>query len=253
MRFAAPGIVLLTLACANPVEAPREAPDVAPPGPAVPAASSAGIADYLAEMDEVGKVEIQSDPSVGRGGRVKFILTWHQAFTYRNSWERRGGVTIVRIHPRIRLTTNLRHEIRMPTGRREEGWYARVLAHEYDHVAVSLDERPRLVFEHLVESLDALTAEVPGAPAVDSALVGRLINERVNEIGRAITRLIQQHYALLDTVTKNSMRDMPDRERFFRGLYTHERLLEFDFPFVDEVRGMLGSPENESAKLWYRW
>ena len=88
-------------------------------------------------------------------GKTEFFLKVDWSYDYRYVTQATDGGTQVTVTPKnVKLTPRLRHVIRMPVAfYHAEVWDSRLLGHEFDHVAVSLDPRPRALLVHLCSNL----------------------------------------------------------------------------------------------------
>jgi|GEM_PF-3706223 len=159
------------------------------------------------------------------------------------STEAIDGVTQVAVTPmNVKVTPRLRHVIRMPIGfYHAEVWKTPLLGHEFDHVAVSLDPRPRALLVHLCSNLPVyrFAQEGEGKPSSEQMRAG--IDRELQRRQEAILELLQANYMALDKASTNGREAMQARSDFFESLYTRENLAATAFPFLEEVASILES------------
>ena len=176
-------------------------------------------------------------------GKTEFFLSMDWSYEFRYATETTDGVTQVSVTPmNIELTPRLRHVIRMPIGfYHAEVWKTPLLGHEFDHVAVSLDPRPRALLVHLCSNLPVyrFAQENDGKPSSKQMREG--IDRELQRRQEAILELLRANYIALDKASTNGREAMQARSDFFESLYTRENLEAAAFPYLEEVASVLES------------
>ncbi len=195
----------------------------------------------MAALVQAGQVTIEyvSDPEFVEkdNGNCAFQLEFARTFKYRFETTRRNRqpvlkVTLTSIDPTITVT----HAIRMPVQyARPKPWENRLLRHEFDHVAVSSDPRPKLLLKYLVRRLPPFEHALQPGETADATLCEKLINLELDRREDAVTEVIRQNNRLLDDLSRHGEIGVPERVEFFAKLYTKEHLASLEFPFVEEA------------------
>jgi hypothetical protein len=123
--------------------------------------------------------------------------------------------------------------------------------HEFDHVAISTDERPKLILRHLILSAATIERDLPPETPVTKELIASLVHEEAEAYKEAVRALIKQNYERLDEVSRHGTRDIPDRHRFFEELYSPQGLERQKFAHLDRIRDLLRSDEYRRARRYY--
>lgn len=176
-------------------------------------------------------------------GKTDFLLNLSWLYDYRYKTRVNGGVTEVTVTAtNLRLTPRLRHVIRLPVAfYRDDVWDSQLLGHEFDHVAVSIDPRPRALLVHLCSHLPAARVSVEGAEPPSDEQIRAKINHEIRGRQSAIIDLVRTNYGALDKVTTHGRTAMQDRNHFFESLYTRSNLEAASFPYLNEVAAILDS------------
>ncbi len=176
-------------------------------------------------------------------GKTDFFLNLDWSFDYRYKTQTTAGVTEVSVTPlNIKLMPRLRHVIRMPVAwHHAKVWESRLLAHEFDHVAVSLDPRARALLVHLCGELPKDRFSISGREKPSTEQLQAGTNRAIQRRQSAILELIRANYVALDKVSGNGRKAMQDRKDFFESLYTQANLEATEFPFQKEVASLLES------------
>lgn len=172
---------------------------------------------------------------------------------FRINWTDRGQVRFVTIRPTVRdvkyeLTNKVLLAKRLNSDARWGHWLVR---HEFDHVAITLDPRLRMLIESLYGDLDRVDRRVAVGTLVDENWVLGILEVEYAKPRDAVIDLLTANENLLDEVTRHGARPIPDRQEFFRELFTQSNLRRMDFPFVDEVADLLRSRAYRQADLPY--
>jgi len=186
-------------------------------------------------------------------GEASFLLYVDHRYRFRYDTMEHHGRLHVKIRPGMqKVDCRISHKIRLPNQFDSDyRWGHWLVAHEFDHVAVSSDPRPAKLVEHLLRNLRLIHRTVDPTETVDAQFVDRIVNEEIVKRREAVQRLIQSNYDLLDEVTRHGLRPIPDREAFFRSLYTKPNLQQMQFPYLAEVSGLLTERAYRNAQLPY--
>jgi len=208
----------------------------------------------LKRLIEDGKVTVvyDSDPEFVKAGRgwADFHIQLKHSFRYSLTKTQRRGkqhltITVTKLEPQIELT----HIIRLPVPYKSPRvWDGNVLRHEFDHVAISLDPRPLLLFKHLLLHLPPIEMSLEPKEQPSEAAINQRINDAIDQRHTAVRDVIRANNIMLDKVSQHGGIPIPRRAEFFAKLYTKENLAEQKFPFIDEVLGLLESPEYQQAR-----
>jgi len=182
-------------------------------------------------------------------GMALFLLYVDHHYRFRYDVTQHDGSLHLKIRPVMRkVECRISHKIRLPERfDSDDRWSHWLVAHEFDHVAISTDPRPIMLIEHLLKKLRPIRRTVElnewGKPGetVDAQYVGRIVEEQVVKRRKAVERLVQANYDLLDEITRHGVRPIPDREAFFESLYTKANLEQMRFPYAAEVSSLLSS------------
>lgn len=198
-------------------------------------------------------VVFSSDPEFVKDniGKAHFYLKLTQKYGYGFSKSKKNDVWQVKVTPKnVEPTVKLEHIIRLPVKYRADTiWSGRLLRHEFDHIAVSLDPRPVMLLEHLCRKLPPLEQTLAAGEEPSDALYKRIINEEIDRRRDAVNDLIQANYVLLDQVSKHGTIPISKRAEFFGKLYAKENLAEQKFPYVADVLELLDSPTYQQAEM----
>lgn len=141
------------------------------------------------------------------------------------------------------LEITIDHEMRLPTGHAfTNRYFSNLVAHEYDHVRISTDFRPRQLLDQLLRYPGPIEVPAPGEGAINDATIREVVNLELHRRESAVVALISSNNELLDSLTGHGHKRLPDRPAFFRSLYTRERLQELNFPYLEQVEMVLRSP-----------
>lgn len=211
--------------------------------------------EELKPLIAAGKVKIVYDSEFdfvkAERGWADFQVDLRYSFKYNVMKSRKNGRTQVRIvitklEPKIELT----HLIRLPASfKSPQVWQGRILWHEFDHVAVSLDPRARLLLKHLLKRLRVIDRTLDEGEEPSDELLSKIVEDEITKRRQAVVELMRQNNVLLDKVGGHGVQAVPERSAFFTKLYTKEHLAEQKFPYVDQVLDLLERPEYRDAEL----
>jgi hypothetical protein len=208
----------------------------------------------LKRLIEDGKVKVvyDSDPKFVKEARgwADFQVDLRYTFKYNLTKTRKNGhwrvrLAITKLEPKIELT----HLVRLPvTFKSPRVWQSGLLRHEFDHVAICLDPRARLLLRHLLKKLRIIDRTLESDEEPTDERLNKLIDDEITKRREAVVELMRQNNVLLDKVSAHGARLVPDRAAFFEKLYSKEHLAEQKFPFVDQVLDLLDKPEYRDAE-----
>lgn len=213
--------------------------------------------DELKRLIEDGKVKVEydSEGEFAKSGRgwADFNLREDRKYRYDLMKQKRQGrwqvkITISQVEEKILLT----HIVRLPAQKKSpDTWNSWLLRHEFDHVAVSLDPRPKLLLIHLLKNLPPIERTLDGGEEPSNEVVNRLINEQFDKHAKAIRDVMVHNNQSLDNISLHGTRPVPMRANFFRSLYTKDNLASAKFPYLDSVLKLLDSDDYQKAELRY--
>jgi hypothetical protein len=182
------------------------------------------------------------------GGETRFQLSCNYSYRFAYRWEDRDGRRWLSVTPHIRAKISLGHTVELPRAASDTAaWIRRLTDHELDHVAISLDRRPRLLLEQLLSEPGTLRLALPAGTPISDTLARRAVEEEVGRRKDAVSALIHASYLRLDSLTDHGRRPLEDRPAFFAGLYTRASLEALHFPFLAGVAPLLDRPEYRDA------
>ena len=179
----------------------------------------------------------------GTVGKTDFFLDLDWSYDYRYTAEIIDGNTSVAVNAmNIQLKPRLRHVIRLPVAFHHAGvWATPLLAHEFDHVAVSLDPRPRALLVHLCRNLPTYRFTINGQTKPSDEPMREGINREIRRRQSAVLDLLRANYVALDKVSKHGRQAIEQRDEFFETLYTRQNLEAAGFPFLRQADSLLAS------------
>lgn len=214
-----------------------------------------GAPQELKRLIADGKVKVvyDSDPAFvkARRGWADFNVLLEYTYKYNLTKSKKNGrwqvkLVVHKLEPKIELT----HLIRLPASfKSPEIWQSKILRHEFDHVAVSLDPRAIMLLRYLLAHLPEIERTLEPDEEPSNERLSQIINEEIDDRRRAVIELMRQNNVLLDNVGNHGLRPVPDRAAFFAKLYTKEHLAEQKFPFVGQALGLLSTAKYENAEL----
>jgi hypothetical protein len=221
------------------------------------AASSAPPApppEFKTLIDE-GHVQFDFyDPSLTRyerPGLTQFYAQYDWNFRFEIRTRRQRDALRVTVLPRLeRIEMVLNHVIHLPKSYDNDALFGRALVvHEFDHVAISTDPRPRRLMEHLTRTLKAVEHVVPLDEKIHEELARSLVNDELMRRQSAVNQLIEFNNRRLDQLSNFGNRELENRRQFFITLFLPENLKEAEFPYLDEVAGLVRQPDYANVAL----
>jgi hypothetical protein len=210
---------------------------------------------HFQALVKAGNIEFDFyDPSVEPArfpGRALFFIDVRTRFLYNYQVVNRRGQRYVIIRPNIqRIRWNLRHTVKLPESYdAPKMWDTVLMLHELDHVAISSDPRLRMLLERALSAVKRIEHPLAQEGVLDDAAIQKIINDEFIKRRDAVIELATENYKLLDKVSAHGARDIPDRDAFFRKLYSKETLDEAGFPYFGDVVDLLNDAKYEKAKL----
>jgi len=203
--------------------------------------------EQFVDLVERGKVEFEfydhkKDPrKFPAETRFEFSLTFEYRYTF-DIRETNGQRTAV-IKPRLSdLKIDSPNKIFLPTTfRSEKIWSIWVVAHEFEHVRLNCDARPRLLTEYLLKQIKIMDQTLAAGESVDKDKIEESYSASVKVIRDEVVRIIQANNDYLDEVTRHGAKKLEDPEAFFAELYTAENLAKHEFAYLDDARTLLQS------------
>lgn len=203
----------------------------------------------LKELYETGRVRFvfydPAEQAMVRPGRTSFYAGYRWNFQYKLRKRRERTQLRVIVQPRlVRLDAELEHEVMLPQNFDTDAiWQRSLVVHEFDHVAISTDPRPRRLVEHMARKLLVLERRVSSDQVIDDAWIHGLINDEMQKRQEAVRAVIDFNNRRLDALSEHGMRELADRAHFFALLFTRENLQEAEFPYLSEVSELVRRPD----------
>lgn len=208
---------------------------------------------FLRLVDEGSVRFVQDDSILARAGKSALtIFRIDIRFKLQYRLQPQGGdryrVTMALVDPSFRV----QHEMVLPSNLdRNSPFGKKLIAHEFDHVAISSDPRlERLAAKVLWTSESWIVSNGTNGPLNDAQIQAEC-ESKMQTRRKAIEDLVTQHYALLDQVSSQGLRDIEDRKEFFGGLYSEATLTQISFEFLPKIRTLLKSSKFQETKNHY--
>ncbi len=213
--------------------------------------------EELKKLIEDGKVTVEydSEGEFAKSGRgwADFHLREDRKYRFDLKKQIRQGLWQVRVvvsHVEEKIV--LTHIVRMPMQKKSpDVWKSWLLRHEFDHVAVSLDPRPKMLLVHLLKTLPPIERTLDPGEEPTNEVVNRLINEQLDKRAKSVRDVMIHNNRTLDNISHHGTSPVPMRADFFRSLYTKDNLAAAKFPYVDSVLKLLDSEAYQKAELRY--
>ncbi len=224
------------------------------PGEPIP---SDNAPDELKKLIEDGKVKVEydSEGEFAKSGRgwADFHLREDRKYRFdliKNKRQGRWQIKIIVFQVEEKIV--LSHIVRLPAQKKSPDiWTSWLLRHEFDHVAVSLDPRPKMLLVHLLKTLPPIERTLDFGEDPTNDVINRLINEQLDKRAKSVRDLMIRNNQTLDNISHHGTSPVPMRADFFRSLYTKENLAEAKFPYLDNVLKLLDSDNYQKAELRY--
>lgn len=183
----------------------------------------------------------------------QFDVSYRSSYQY--TWLDQNGGRQLSIEPKIgRLAYRLVNEIQLPKSlHNDEGrWSNSLLKHEFDHVAITLDPRVRMLIDYLCTGTPDISLDLLVRAQVTNEFIDRLIHEAVEPRYESVLKLLLANEKDLDEVTRHGLQKLPNRRKYFEFLFTEPNLKQHGFPYLEEVKPLLQSKAYREVELPYR-
>lgn len=189
------------------------------------------------------------DPRPHRG-----YTTFHYEVRYRSTYQYwlKGGR--IRIAPKVGwFAHQLTNEVLLPESLdHDRRWTNSLVQHEFDHVAMTVDPRVRMLIEQVCRATPTIERGLPLGTELNDPFIDRLIREEVEPRYQAVLDLLIANEKDLDKVTRHGGHDLPDRRAYFKALFTEPNLRQHGFPYLADVKPLLRKRAYRDAPLPYR-
>jgi hypothetical protein len=210
-----------------------------------------------ARLIELGQVRFRSDPAAlqaaDRIALTRFDLQAHVSFRFQHQLvpdPSAGGLSSV-----LRLTPtpsalDLRHSVTLPERHSMSDRSAqRLLAHEFDHIAISADPRPLRILRELLSQPQRLQQPVEAPQPPTPTDIEQRVQAWRDGVLKQVTGLIQSQYDRLDEESRSGQLPIADREQFFHRLYPLEQLASLGVPIPASLRRwLLRQPDQDTQR-----
>jgi hypothetical protein len=230
---------VVTQATADGTEEKRESSEFELPAP--PA--------RLARLIERGKVEFEFyDPATNPrefDGETHFEFRVEYSFRYSFRIRSRDDAKFVFVNPSFnRIDILCQNHVFIPMRfQHDKFWQTKLVDHEFEHVRVNCDQRPRLLADYLLKRIDRFEISLGPDEDFDEQKIEEIIGSEVVKIRTEIIRIIQANNDYLDELTRHGLKDLEDPEAFFAELYSVANLKKENFIFLEDVANLIESEE----------
>ncbi len=211
---------------------------------------------YMRQLAIAANVQVMNGVAVGPNldANAQFDFNVQTRWDYSIAVIRRSGQLELVVEPKFTfLDVKLKHMLRLPQENPGTERYRTLLLHEYDHVAISTDERARLLLAKLIQSIGAIRKPWgSGAIPPPDSQVNTLISSEIESRKAAVVKLVLFAYERLDKLTDHGRKPFADRAQFAGWLYSPSHFKEAGFPFFKEADVSLSSAEGKAARRWFR-
>lgn len=186
-------------------------------------------------------------------GRADFQINFHVNFRYQYTAGDDGRGKFWLVKPKFEpVKTASSHTVTLPNWLdNDRRWQHRLLKHEFDHIATSLDPRVTMLFEHILSKVTRIDTNIATNKKPSNDDINKLIDAEVSKRRKAVTDLVQANYLVLDKISRHGAIDVPKREAFFRSLYTKANLDYATFPYTADALDLVGKKEYLDVELPY--
>ena len=223
------------------------------------AAGTEETAAYFQKLIEAANVRFEYyDPqqqSYEHPAYTSFELKVRYRSTYQYTVSSGPRNSRVAIRPRIeQIEISLENRIRLPDHLADESrWNSPLVQHEFDHVAMTIDPRLRMLMEDIHRGVSLVERTAEQGTVVDDDWVGGAIAAELELRRQAVHEVLVANEARLDELTHHGRRPLENRRVFFQSLFQEKNLRENNFPYLSEVRSLLQTAAYQEAELPYRW
>lgn len=217
--------------------------------------SGSALDAYMRELAIEGKVQVENgrvaDP--GLDANTRFDLNVQARWNYELSVVQRKGELELQVKPEfVQLDVGVRHRLRLPSENPDSPRFRTLLLHEYDHVAISVDPRPRILLRQLIRNIGTIRKAWTGPVPPPDANVHALISAEIESRKEAVVKLVEFAYRKLDRTSDHGRQAILNRGIFAGWLFGREHLGEAGFSFAKEAVPTLALAEYLTAKRWFR-
>lgn len=209
----------------------------------VMATDLADIPAELAGLAERGKVEFEFYVRQ----KLEFPGETHFQFRTKHNFRLAYNVSLARGKRVADVSIRVDHielesdsKIFLPMRLRDDGfWTNRLVVHEFEHVRLNSDSRPKQLADFLLRRMGRARVQLTAQPADDSRIIDEFYAARAESIRKEVVRIMQANNDYLDELTLHGEKLLEDEEGFFESLYTKENLTKYKFAYLNEVDGLL--------------
>lgn len=202
-----------------------------------------GMPESFMDLVERGKVEFKFYERQTREfpGETHFEFRSKHKFRLAFNVTRNRGKRIADVSIRVdSIEIECRNQIYLPARLRGDGfWDNRLVVHEFEHVQLNCDARPKLLAETLLKRLGRARVPLTEQPESDSKVIDEFYAARAEDVRKEIVRIMQANNDFLDELTLHGAKQLEDAESFFAELYTQENLEKYQFAYLEQVRSLL--------------
>lgn len=203
----------------------------------------------LKELMERGGVTFDFyDPAkrqMERPARTRFTLSCNWNFRVMPDSRMQGKRVRLTLKPfDVQVTSQIQQTMTLPQSLVDDTFWKRSLVlHEFDHVTIAADPRPRRLIQHLALKMRVIERTLEPGQKPSDTLNTQIVNDELNARRAAVTDLINRNHALLDAKSDHGNVVLPARPKFFQDLYTKANLTAMEFPYLSECLDLLGTKE----------
>ena len=215
--------------------------------------------EYFARLIDKGNVTFVYYDPAQQPRTHQGYTTFRYNVTYRSDYQYQWvdqptGRQLVIVPEISQVKCSLANEVELPsTLNHDRKWTSSLVKHEFDHVAMTLDPRVRMLIEHLCKRTPKILRTLPLATQVTDELVEEMIHKAVDSRYQPVLKLLLANERDLDVHTRHGMSRLPDRREYFNSLFMELNLKQFRFPLLGEVRPLLRTKAYREAKLPYEF
>jgi hypothetical protein len=205
--------------------------------------------------DGGAKVEFYDPATMPRDfpGRTTFTFVTDWKFDFKYDFLQRNRILDVSVRVTMSsVESSLTHQVELPVGfDHARLWETKLARHELDHVLLTTDPRIRLLNKAALKALKQLKFQLP----VNQKPTDRLIRERIGaaceERQKGVIDLMEALNQRLDRISRHGNTVIEDRRAFFSEAWGKERLIELQFPWIEDVLKTVDGDEYETAGREY--
>jgi hypothetical protein len=142
----------------------------------------------------------------------------------------------------VTVTAKHTHTMHLPESRRGPGlWDDTLTLHEFDHVALSIDPRIKKLLEAVLLAVEEVRFPLPAGQEFSTDWLNIEIDKLLTARGQTVYALVTYNNRRLDQLTDHGTQPIPNRDAYFKRLYTKPNLDEAGFPLTGELLEFLKS------------